>query len=135
MSPMMPPPPPSAPQPLSAGWHGGRDLTDGQRAAVCHAADAALVVFAPAGAGKTLTLVRRVEFLVGACGARVAPDAKPHTRSVAGGPWRLAPGGLALVGWPWWVGPGGLALEGWPWWTHRAPVALSHRLLSCRPTR
>lgn len=40
------------------GWQGASDLTQPQRAAACHSPSAALVVYAPAGAGKTLTLVR-----------------------------------------------------------------------------
>ncbi|KAL3912362.1 MAG: hypothetical protein SGPRY_008362, partial [Prymnesium sp.] len=38
------------------GWQGASDLTQPQRAAACHSPSAALVVYAPAGAGKTLTL-------------------------------------------------------------------------------
>ena len=79
LGPPVAPPPPLAPPPttpapasssslIAIGAASAAGLNDAQRRAATYSTDIALVIFAPAGAGKTLTLVHRVLHLIGAGG-------------------------------------------------------------------
>ena len=54
---------PAGPPVAGAAWPGSHALSEEQRGAAAQPAGAPLVIFAPAGSGKTTTLVHRVLFL------------------------------------------------------------------------